>query len=190
MIDDAKSALRDRLAQVRADAERATPDAAERIAAGLIAALAPKPAFVAGYVKFRTEIDPLPAMRQLASRGARLCLPRTPARATDAPLDFRAWSEGDALERSAFGVMQPLPTAPACSPDVVLAPLLGFDRSGARLGYGQGHYDRTLASLRQARSIVAVGLAYAAQELPSAPREPHDEALDWIVTENEAIRCA
>jgi len=65
--------------------------------------------------------------------------------------------------------------------------MLAFDRRGYRLGYGGGYYDRTLALLRRRRPVIAVGVAYAAQEVPAVPRGPHDQALDWIVTEREAI---
>ncbi|MBY0448462.1 MAG: 5-formyltetrahydrofolate cyclo-ligase, partial [Hyphomonadaceae bacterium] len=63
-----------------------------------------------------------------------------------------------------------------------------FDRSGGRLGQGGGHYDRVLAQLKPSGAL-AIGLAFAAQELPAIPREAHDQALDWVVTEREAIRC-
>jgi 5-formyltetrahydrofolate cyclo-ligase len=72
------------------------------------------------------------------------------------------------------------------SPDILLVPLLAFDARGYRIGYGGGHFDATLAELRAAKPILAVGLAYAAQEVDEVPREPHDERLDWIVTEREA----
>ncbi|MDX1575161.1 MAG: 5-formyltetrahydrofolate cyclo-ligase, partial [Kiloniellales bacterium] len=70
----------------------------------------------------------------------------------------------------------------------VLAPLLAFDRRGYRLGYGGGFYDRTLGILRGRGEALAVGLAYAAQEVPAVPHDANDRRLDWIVTEAEAIR--
>ena len=73
------------------------------------------------------------------------------------------------------------------TPSLLLVPLLAFDRHGHRLGYGGGFYDRTLTALRVKAPVRALGLAYAAQELPEIPAGPHDERLEAIVTENEII---
>ena len=188
-LDEEKTALRAELGVRRAAAEKAAPDAAQRLARHFPERLLHPNAIVAGYVKFRSEIDPLPLLRNLAQKGARLCLPRTPPRGTEAGVRFHLWREGAALSRAAFGVLEPAAEAQVVAPDIVLVPLLGVDRTGARLGYGQGHYDRTLSALRAQKPIVAVGLAYAAQEVSALPHGPHDQRLDWIVTEIEAIRC-
>ncbi|MGB1547853.1 MAG: 5-formyltetrahydrofolate cyclo-ligase, partial [Alphaproteobacteria bacterium] len=82
----------------------------------------------------------------------------------------------------------PAGKAEAVVPQWLLVPLLAFDRFGHRLGYGGGYYDRTIRALRESGPLTAVGLAYAAQEMPAVPREGADEALDWIVTEQDAIR--
>ena len=73
-------------------------------------------------------------------------------------------------------------------PSLLLVPLLAFDRSGHRLGYGAGYYDRTLDGLRAGGAVLAVGVAFAAQEMPAVPVDGHDERLDWIVTERETLR--
>jgi 5-formyltetrahydrofolate cyclo-ligase len=103
--------------------------------------------------------------------------------AKNEPLLFRLWRPGMPLEVGRFGTLHPPNDSPLLTPDLVLVPLLAFDRHGDRLGYGGGYYDRTLAALRIERSSRAVGLAYAAQELPELPHQPHDQRLDWIVTE-------
>ena len=72
-------------------------------------------------------------------------------------------------------------------PDIVLVPLAAFDRAGHRIGYGAGHYDRTLAHLRKSKGITAIGLAFAAQEIAAVPALPHDVALDYVLTETKAI---
>ena len=79
--------------------------------------------------------------------------------------------------------------APIVSPAIIVAPLLAFTRAGGRLGYGGGYYDRTLADLRKAGEVLAVGYAYGAQEVDALPLSPLDQPLDWIVTEREVIRC-
>ena len=71
---------------------------------------------------------------------------------------------------------------------MLLVPLLAFDRKGYRLGYGGGYYDRTLAMLQEKGPVLAIGIAYAAQQVESVPREATDQRLDWIVTEEGAIR--
>lgn len=140
---------------------------------------------VAGTVAMPGEIDPLPLMEALAAKGHRLCLPVVTKE--NAPLHFRLYRPGDALEGKLKGLREPLPDAPEIMPDVVLCPLLAFDRAGNRLGRGAGHYDVTLAHLRAQKKILAVGLAYAVQEVKSIPAEAHDQRLEAVVTEKEVI---
>jgi 5-formyltetrahydrofolate cyclo-ligase len=94
-------------------------------------------------------------------------------------LRFHSWRPGEPLQKSPFGVLEPLPTALEVSPTLILVPLLGFDSRLHRLGYGKGHYDRLLATRGNAR---AVGLAFAEQEVAALPVEPHDVPLDAVVT--------
>ena len=140
---------------------------------------------VSGYSPIRSELDPIPLMRALAAQGARLALPVIAAR--DRPLSFRAWSSGDGLARGPFGIVEPLPEAAELIPDIVLVPLAAFDRLGHRIGYGAGHYDRTLPPLRVVRNIVAIGMAFAAQEIAVVPALPHDVALDYVLTETQSF---
>src|SRR3954470_23258520 len=140
---------------------------------------------VAGYSPIRNEIDPFPLMQTLAAKGARLALPVVPARGKS--LAFRAWRPGDKLMLGPLGILEPSPAAAELVPDIVLVPLAAFDRAGHRIGYGAGHYDFTLAHLRKRKAVLAIGIAFAAQEIPAVPAAAHDVMLDLVLTENAAI---
>jgi 5-formyltetrahydrofolate cyclo-ligase len=138
---------------------------------------------VAGYSPIRSEIDPAPLMGELARRGALLALPAISARGQS--LRFRAWSPGDRLMCGPLGILEPSPAAAEIVPDVVLLPLAAFDRVGHRIGYGAGHYDRTLAHLR--KHVTAIGVAFAAQQVEAVPALAHDVALDYVLTETQVF---
>jgi 5-formyltetrahydrofolate cyclo-ligase len=140
---------------------------------------------VAGYSPIRSEIDPVGLMRTLAAKGARLALPAVMMRGKS--LAFRAWSPGDRLTLGPLGILEPSPAAAELVPDIVLVPLAAFDRAGHRIGYGAGHYDFALAHLRKAKTIAAIGLAFAVQEIKAVPMQPHDVALDYVLTEKHAF---
>lgn len=102
-------------------------------------------------------------------------------------LSFARWSEGDELVAGAFDVMEPA-KKDFITPDIVIVPMLAFDRHGYRLGYGGGYYDATLIDLREKHDVMAVGMAYGQQAvLFNLPREEHDQPLDWIITPQNAI---
>lgn len=136
---------------------------------------------IAGYLPIQNEADVAPLLRQLADQGKDLLLPAVLG--PDLPLEFRRWHPDDRLEPGPFNTLQPAGTAERAVPDLLLVPMLAFDESGGRLGYGGGYYDRTLATLRQKSPAVAVGIAYAAQKMTNLPCEAHDQPLDWVVTE-------
>jgi 5-formyltetrahydrofolate cyclo-ligase len=138
-------------------------------------------AVVAGYAPMRSEFDPRPLMLRLAAEGATLALPVVTGR--DVPLTFRTWVPGDALVTAAFGMQEPSGEAEPLVPDILLVPLAAFDRAGHRIGYGAGYYDRTLTALRSRKSIIAIGLAFAAQETEKIAADSHDAPLDLILTE-------
>jgi 5-formyltetrahydrofolate cyclo-ligase len=166
------------------DEQRAT--AAEALAKrGMPVVIKPGAAIVAGYSPIRSEIDPAPLMRTLAAQGVQLALPAVTARGKS--LVFRAWSPGDRLMLGSLGILEPSPAAAELVPDVMLVPLAAFDRSGHRIGYGAGHYDVTLAHLRKSKSILAIGLAFAVQEIKAVSMQPHDVALDFVLTEKYAF---
>lgn len=141
---------------------------------------------LAGYAQMRTEIDPTPAMEEAAAHGL-VCLPVIEA--AGRPLKFRAWAPGCEMVVGAFGAQIPA-TGPWVTPEILIVPLVAFSRSGGRLGYGGGFYDRTLEALRARRATMAIGFAYGAQELPDLPLEPTDQPLDLIVTEHNVIEPA
>lgn len=142
---------------------------------------------VSGFSSIGSEINPLPLMHRLADRGARLALPVVVGRGR--PLVLRAWAFGEPLGRGQWGIREPLPDAPEVDPDIVLTPLAAFDRIGHRIGYGAGYYDLTLAGLRAHKPIIAVGLAYATQEIAAVPATARDARLDLVLTEREVIDC-
>jgi 5-formyltetrahydrofolate cyclo-ligase len=187
----AKAALRTAMAARRAEAHAAAVSV-QAHAARLLDALGdehfvegPEDGPVAAYWPMRSEADPRPALAALHARGVPLALPVVAGRGM--PLIFRAWAPGVALVPGGFGVLVPA-DGPPVVPRVLVVPLLAFDRAGFRLGYGGGFYDRTLAALRAAGPVLAVGFAYAAQEVPHVPRTIDDQRLDRIVTETETIR--
>src|ERR1700676_2470230 len=142
-------------------------------------------AVVAGYSPIRSEIDPAPLMRELAAKGAHLALPVIAARGQ--ALRFRAWSPNDKLMQGPLGILEPSPAAAEIVPDIVLVPLAAFDRSGHRIGYGAGHYDRTLAQLRKSKAVTAIGVAFAAQGVEAVPALSHDVALDYVLTDTQVF---
>ncbi|WP_370689247.1 5-formyltetrahydrofolate cyclo-ligase [Phenylobacterium sp.] len=176
-----KSDLRGRMRVLRKALAVAAPGAAERAAALLPLERLPAFAVFSGYHALGSELDPSPLIRRLAATGAMLALPV--ALSPDAPLAFRAWDSRDALAPDALGVPAPPPSAPGLHPDLVITPLLAFDRGGGRLGQGGGHFDRTLEALRAVKPVFVLGLAYAGQEVEQVPAEPHDQRLDAILTE-------
>ena len=135
----------------------------------------------AGYRPMGTELDPGPLIASLIAAGAPGALPVTSG--AGRPLIFRAWRAGEELHPDAFGIPAPGPEAPEVVPRLVICPLLAFDRRGGRLGQGGGHYDRTLAGLRAAGPVFALGLAYSGQEVAELTLGPHDQWLDAILTE-------
>jgi 5-formyltetrahydrofolate cyclo-ligase len=182
VLQAAKAAAR-KLARAKR-ASLANTEAPERLAAAMLAQHAPpKGAIIAGYWPMGDEMDPRPLMLALASRGHALALPVTPPRGQ--PLAFRAWAPGAALRPGPMGTSEPV-AGEELRPDVVLVPLLAFDRAGRRLGYGGGYYDRTLATLPGAK---AIGIAYAGQEMPEVPAGPQDMRLPLIATEDSVIVC-
>jgi 5-formyltetrahydrofolate cyclo-ligase len=138
---------------------------------------------LAGYMPMRTEIDPLPAMAEAAAHGP-VGVPVIMGRAT--PLRFRLWEPDCALIDGEFGAKIPA-NGDWMIPQILIVPLVAFTRSGGRLGYGGGFYDRTLEQLRASQPTMAIGFAYAAQEDPDLPMEPTDQPLDMIVTEQGII---
>lgn len=180
-IEDAKAGLRAtahrKRAAIQSDVRR---EAAKAAAQHFFAHVPLSPRdIVAAYWPIRDEIDCKPVLTRLVDSGQPVCLPVVIG--DELPLELRLWGEGEPLYPSGFGTLAPPEGAPIVEPDVILMPLLGFDKEGTRLGYGGGYYDRTLTRL--AKIPVLIGFAFASQEVERIPREAHDIPLDAIVTE-------
>jgi len=133
----------------------------------------------------KSEINPLPLLQRLADAGAQLALPVVAGRGK--PLIMRAWQWGEPLAAGVWGIREPKPEAAEVEPDILLVPLLAFDRAGHRIGYGAGYYDLTIARLRARKPVTAVGIGFAAQEIAKIPATVRDARLDLVLTEREAI---
>lgn len=180
-----KSRLRAKLRRRRRELAQAAPEASERACEHLRLSRFPAFACYAGYYAVGSELDPSPLIRKLARTGAMFAMPA--AERPDAPLAFRAWDSRDVPVPDIFGIPSPPHTSPELHPDLILCPLLAFDRAGGRLGQGGGHYDRTIANLRAMKPVFVLGLAYAGQEVERLPMEPHDQRLNAILTETGYI---
>ena len=159
--------------------------AAEAIAAREFPLAIVPGAIVSGFMPLKSEINPLPLMQKLAGQGAQLALPAIAGRGK--PLILRAWQAGAPLDRGQWGIREPTADAVEVEPDILLVPLLAFDRAGHRIGYGAGYYDLTIARLRARKAVMAVGLAFAIQEVAAIPATPRDARLDLVLTEREMI---
>lgn len=137
---------------------------------------------IAGYFRSGSEADPVGLLEYATRLGKVIALPRLADRT--APLVFRKWKPGDPLELAPFGFRQPTASAPECRPDVILTPLVGFDRAMNRLGQGARHYDRAFAAQPDA---LRIGLAWSVQECAALVPDPWDMPLDAVLTEKEWI---
>jgi len=183
LLDQEKQQLRDEMRARRKSVY------AERVAA--VAALA-KNFFefaadvnglnVAGYWAVGSEISLEPILNRLCAQGIVCALPVVVERA--APLQFRRWQPGQKLGLGPLGTRQPSDDAELVTPQLVLTPLLAFDKTGHRLGQGGGFYDRTLDQI----DVTAVGMAFAAQQVDHVPHGPSDMQLDVVITEQEILR--
>lgn len=177
-----KTRLRAEMKEIRAEAAARDPDASENLADAfpmkLLGRFGP---IVSGYLPIGFEMDPGPLMRRLQSNGAQLSLPRVEL---DGTMTFRSWAWDDPLVEGPFGLRQPQHDAEPVLPTLLLLPLLAFDLMGNRLGYGQGHYDRAIETLRSKSRAFSCAVAYQAQLVEELPNEPHDQPLDWAITEN------
>jgi len=161
------------------------PDAAESAAALLPRGRLIRPRVVGGYHPQGGELDPGPLLARFAAAGAAIALPVAIERAS--PLAWRAACGPGSFTPDAFGIPAPPTSAASLMPDLIIVPVLAFDRRGGRLGQGAGCYDRSIARLRAAGALTVVGLAYAGQEVDATPVEAHDQALDAILTEKGYI---
>ena len=180
-LSEIKQAARKAAFARRAEAQRVGSGTGARRLAEVLTAWRGAP--IAGYLPIRTEIDPRPAMAEAAAHGP-VAVPVILG--AGQPLAFSLWEPGCALREGPFGAMVPERDR-FIEPEILIVPLVAFDRHGARLGYGGGFYDRTLEMLRSRRPTRAIGFAWAAQEADTLPLEPTDQPLDMVVTETGVI---
>jgi len=194
-LDDAKRRARVLARAHRDRVHKSTGDggamAARALSEHVLVALAPelvRPRRISAYWAIGSEIDPIPLLTELLARGHQGGLPVVVGR--NQPLVFQSWQPGQALQPGTMGIPIPVTDVPILTPDLLLVPLLAFDRRGYRLGYGGGFYDRTLAALRATgaalSAALAVGVGFAEQEVPEVPHGSADRRLDWIATERSA----
>lgn len=181
----AKSALRQIMRTRRRALAEGAPDAGVKAVAHLPPSILNERGVIGAYRAQGSEIDPLLMLEALARLGKTLALPAVTGKGE--PLTYRVWRPANALEPDALGIPSPPASAPEVVPDLLITPLLAFDRAGGRLGQGGGHFDRTLARLDANGRVFALGLAYAGQEVAAVPCGEHDRRLDAILTEIEYI---
>jgi len=181
-----KKALRVAARARRAELARALPDFGGRISGFADDLAVTSGTIVGGYQALPDEADSLKLADALRTRGCEVAYPRVHAKTQ--PLWFHVPVAGESWQRGAYGILEPRADWPRAFPAVLLVPLLYFDRQGYRLGYGGAYYDRTLQHFRAERTVSAIGIAFAGQELPSVPHDAGDERLDMVVTEQGVRR--
>ncbi len=181
-----KGILREKYHAERKLAQSARPDAAIH-AARIFMTHIPltDDAVIALYHPVQSELDTLPLAEALIDRALRLALPVVTKPKN--PLIFREWTQETILESGRYNIEVPTLESPKIIPTHILVPLLAFSSNGHRLGYGGGYYDRTLAHLRKAHDIVAIGYGFGAQHIDHLPVSKLDEPLDWMITERGAM---
>jgi 5-formyltetrahydrofolate cyclo-ligase len=191
MLDPAESKIIKAQLRTEALAKREALPAQDRLAAAETIATRDFPVpvsrgmIVSGFSPMKSEVNPIPLLRKLSDAGAQLALPVIVKRGQ--PLIMRAWNFGAPLKSGQWGIREPTPEAPAVDPDILIVPLAAFDRAGHRIGFGAGYYDMTIRALRAKKKVTAVGIAFAAQEIPRVPATERDERLDLVLTEREII---
>ncbi len=141
-----------------------------------------KPKVIAGFYPFKNEVNTLPLLRKLFSLGCKICMPVTPN--NNKPLKFKEWHPNLILQKGRFGILEPPKTSRTIQPDLLLVPLLAYDKFGNRLGYGGGFYDRTLKELLIInKHTTSIGLAFEIQKCNKLPKNSFDVPLNSILNE-------
>ena len=180
-LEDVKAAARKAAFARRKEAYQAANAAQAGLLSGFLAGHRGVP--VSGFMPINSEIDPLPAMAEAAAYGP-VGVPVI--RGKGQPLVFSRWEPDCEMIEGPFRAQIPA-VEQLITPQIVIVPLVAFNRQGGRLGYGGGFYDRTLEGLRSRGAVLAVGFAFGAQEADDLPLEPTDQPLDLVITEAEVI---
>lgn len=177
-----KQTLRLKAKEKRAKAEQENPDAGLQLRDVFLKEIAlPNNSVVACFKSFGSEIDTDPLIHSLQMAGHTIVLPVVVG--AEQGLAFHLYRPDDKLIANKYGIKEPSPSSPDILPDIILVPLLAFDRQLHRLGYGGGYYDRTINEIRQRKKIITIGLAYSRQAVAELPKDLHDVQLDMVVTE-------
>lgn len=180
MTDSHKKRLRIAMKEKRTLLFQQHPEAGNRIATLFFEILDLPPYLIVGaYWPIGSELDTRPLLKKLMEQGFECALPRI----TPQGLEFHLWTESIPLMKGTFQTFEPPSTIAVVVPDVLLVPLLAFDKRGHRLGYGQGHFDRYLHQ----HPTLTIGIGFKGQEIKEIPRQSHDFALDYILTEEGLV---
>ncbi len=139
----------------------------------------PPKTVIGGYWPMGSELDIRPLLKTLIAKKFNCALPCI----TSEGIFFRLWKPSSSLVEGKFKIFEPDPSSPLVIPDVLLVPLLAFDKAGHRLGYGQGHYDKFLHQ----HKVMTIGIGFKGQEIDKIPHQPHDFALNYILTEEGLV---
>ena len=139
---------------------------------------------VGGYYPVNFEVDDLELLKKFEKKNFNISLPVIKK---NSQMDFYAWSFSDPLKINKYGIPEP-ETKNIVYPDVLLIPLVAFDKNLNRLGYGGGYYDRLIEKLSKKKNIIKIGLAFSIQKIDKVPINANDQKLDYIVTNKYIIK--
>ena len=137
--------------------------------------------YVGSYVDYNFELSTNSINKYLIENNINICLPKINSQSKE--INFFKFSTGTKLIKNKYNILEPEVTNEIIFPKLVLVPLLAFNESGFRLGYGGGFYDKYFSS-QEEKDIIKVGLGFSFQKVNQIPIESHDQKLDWILTES------
>ena len=138
-----------------------------------------KKSVIGGYFPINFEVDDLDILREFYKKEYQTCLPVIKK---NYKMDFYKWNINDPLRINQYGIPEPI-LKNLIYPDVILIPMVAFDKNLNRLGYGGGYYDRLIEKLSKKKKILKIGLALTVQKIKNLPTTKYDKKLDYIVTE-------
>jgi 5-formyltetrahydrofolate cyclo-ligase len=137
-----------------------------------------------GYYPSNYEIDDLEILDVLEKKNFKISLPIVKK---NNQMDFFKWSNNDPLKINKFGIPEPI-SSKIYYPEILLVPLVGYDDSLNRLGYGGGFYDRYIEKIEKNKKVIKIGLAFSYQKIKTVPVNQYDKKLDFIITEKEILK--